>query len=267
MADGKMPLLDLINQNFEKYLTQNLNNQKPWFFIHIPKTAGSSFGLELAQINQPFHNIHTDADERALPYHQKLVDSIRSFNELHKREKFCLASGHVPLSDIVAEVEGWESFNLITMLRDPVRRTISDYRYQRTPLHSRFREFSAEFPTLESYLAIDDARNKMFRFLRPSATATLDECVHFLVERFSFIGAVEMYPVSFRLITRLMGREGVPVRYDRKTPDTELNRVEVTPKLIAYIRQINALDVALYDFFSSALRSARPFVLGGGARS
>jgi len=265
ITNETMPLVNLINQNFEKYLSQNQSNQRPWFFLHIPKTAGSSFGQELSEINRPFHNIHTDADDRPVPHQQKLVDAIRNFNQLHKRDKFGFASGHVPVTDLVTELENWEDFNLITMLRDPVRRTISDYRYQRTPMHPRFREFSAEFPTLEAYLETDDARNKMFQFLRPFPSAGVDDCVKFLVERFSFIGAVEMYPLSFRVVTRLMGHEGAPVRYDRRTPDTEFNRVELTPKLIAYIRQINALDVAIFDFFCSALRAARPFVLGAAS--
>ena len=75
-------------------------------------------------------------------------------------------------------VEDWQKLKLITMLRDPAVRMISDYRYQTTPAHPVHREFVERFPTFEDYLATEWTRNRMFRFLRPGQRVTFDLVDH-----------------------------------------------------------------------------------------
>lgn len=255
-----MSLAGLVDVDLEAYLAENRGNDRCWFFIHIPKTAGSSFRRELADMLRPNYNVHVDRSRQSEPHGQKIVAATQAFNLRLKERPYRFASGHVPVGTLAAHVDGWREFKLITMLRDPAMRAISDYRYQTTPAHPTHLEFLERFPTFESYLGAPRMRNRMFNFLRPHQKATINDCIDFVVERFAFVGLLEMYPMSFRLITTLMEQERSPSRYLRKTVDTEYNRVEVTPELVERVRELNSLDVELYDYFHTKLQKVRPLV-------
>jgi hypothetical protein len=252
-----MSLAGLVDADLERYITENRGDDRCWFFVHIPKTAGSSFRRELIDVLSPNCNIHVDRDRRSEPYAQKIVDATKSFNKRLTQRRYRFASGHVPIVTLAKHVDGWRDLKLITMLRDPVTRMISDYRYQTTSAHPTHREFLERYPTFESYLRTEWTRNRMFRFLRPTNQATVEDCIQFLVEDFAFVGLVEMYPLSVRLVTRLMERERSPSRHLRITSETEHNRIEVTPKLIEQVRELNSSDVALYSYFHAKLRAVR----------
>lgn len=255
-----MSLVSLVNQDFEKYLSDVRNGEKCWFFLHIPKTGGTSLTQEIANIRCPFYNIHIDLDDRDVSYQQKLVDAVRQFGQKKVEQDYRWVSGHIPVTMLSAELQQWEEMPLLTMLRDPVRRVISDYRYQRTPLHPQHREFVAEFPTFWSYAESSFARNKMFQFLRPDENATLDETITFIINRFAFVGIIEQYAASFQLLTSLMGQYGVPTIYERKTPDTELNKIDFTEAVRFKLKQLNATDVALYNFFYAMMEPTQELV-------
>lgn len=255
-----MSLAGLVDARLDDYIDENRGNDRCWFFVHIPKTAGSSFRRELAALLRPNYNVHIDRDlggDPQLPHAQKLAAATREFNARLAERPYRFASGHVPISLLKAQVDTWEDMKLITMLRDPAIRTISDYRYQTTPAHPPHRQFLERFPTFETYLEAPRLSNRMFNFLRPSHNATVDDCIEFVVERFAFVGLVEMYPLSFRLVTRLMEHEQSPTQYVRKTEDNEHNRFEVTPELLDRVREINSLDMILYDYFHDKLSRIR----------
>jgi hypothetical protein len=257
-----MTLVSLLDVNLEKFVADNRDAGGCWFFVHIPKTAGSSFGTELTALLSPNFNVNVDDDKRPVPYPQKVITATKGFNERLKQGPCRFASGHIPVQTLTTHVEGWRDLNLITMLRDPVTRVVSDYRYQRTPLHPARMQFIRSFPTLESYARTARGRNKMFRFLRPFPNASLEECKEFIVNRFAFVGVVEMYPLSFRLMTRMLGQERGPSHHVRKTMETEHNHVEVTPELIKTIRELNSQDMELYGYFRSKLLPLRQLVFG-----
>lgn len=262
-----MSLTSLFASDVERYVAENRESGGCWFFVHIPKTAGSSFRRELADLLRPNYNVHVSRDRRDIPHEQKIADATRTFAERLKERPYRFASGHVPMATLAELVEGWRDLKLITMLRDPVKRMISDYRYQTTPAHPTHREFIERFPTFESFLEMEWSRDRMFRFLRPSPSATVDECIQFVVEHFAFVGVVEMYPLSFRLMTRLVGCERGPRHHVRKTVETEHNRVEVTPELVKRVRQLNSRDEAVYRYFHDRLRQVRGAVLAREGRA
>jgi hypothetical protein len=257
-----MSLRGFIQQNYDQYVSENQDRQQCWFFTHIPKTAGSSFRRDIIRCRAPSYNIHIDNDHRDVPYNQKIGDAVAGFNEEFARTPLQFASGHVPMATLIARVDRWQELALMTMLRDPIKRVVSDFRYQRTALHPHHREFIKEFPTFESYFHSSWARNRMFQFLRPSEDATIDDCIQFIVDRFAFVGIVEMYPLSFRLVTRLMGAEQAHSSHERATPDESDNRIELTSDLIRILRRLNAIDVALYEYFYAVMVPLRQFVFG-----
>lgn len=257
-----MSLAHLIEVDIENYVADNRDAGGSWFFVHIPKTAGSSFGTEMNALLSPNYNVNIDGDRRSLPYHQKVVDATKTFNERLKQGPCRFASGHVPVTVLARHVEGWRDLKLITMLRDPVARVVSDYRYQTTTAHPNYRKFLDNFPTLMSYAEATRGRNKMFRFLKPSANASVEDCKAFVVEHFAFVGLVEMYPLSFRLVTRLLGKERAPSRHVRRTTDSAHNQIEITPEIAERLREFNSQDVELYDYFRTTLHPMRQMVAG-----
>lgn len=252
-----MSLACLVDADLEGYIAENRGNDHCWFFVHIPKTAGSSFRRELANTLRPNYNVHVDRDPQSEPRRQSIEGATQEFNLRLKERTFRFASGHIPISLLKAHVDTWHEFKLITMLREPALRAVSDYRYQTTPAHPPHRQFIERFPTFEKYLEAPRMRNRMFNFLRPSNNATVEECIEFIVERFAFVGLVEMYPLSVRLVTRLMEQERSPTLYVRKTEDNDYNQFEVTPELLNRVREINGLDVILYDYFYDKLSRIR----------
>jgi len=260
-----MSLAGLIDGDLEGYIAENRGNDRCWFFIHIPKTAGSSFRRELAQILRPNYNVHVDRNpvsEPAMPHAQRIVAATKEFNALLADRTYRFASGHVPVTLLKAHVDTWGAMKLITMLRDPAIRAVSDYRYQSTSVHPSYRQFLERFPTFEKYLNAPQMRNRMFNFLRPTQQATVEDCIEFVVERFAFVGLVEMYPLAVRLVTRLMEQERSPTHYIRKTENNEHNQFDITPELLDRVREINSLDVALYDYFHARLSRVDERVLG-----
>jgi len=264
-----MSLAGLIDGDLDGYIAENRGNDRCWFFIHIPKTAGSSFRRELAQILRPNYNVHVDRNpvsEPPMPHAQRLVAAAKEFNALLADRTYRFASGHVPVTLLKAHVDTWRDMKLITMLRDPAIRTVSDYRYQSTPVHPSHRQFLERFPKFETYLNAPQLRNRMFNFLRPSRQATVEDCIEFVVERFAFVGLVEMYPLAVRLVTRLMEQERSPTHYIRKTEDNEHNQIDITPELLDRVREFNSLDVALYDYFHAKLGRVREQVCAEAAK-
>lgn len=59
-----MPVKEFIKDGVEKFAVENMDRSAfigdHWTFIHIPKTAGSSFREDIADIKQPSFNIKVD---------------------------------------------------------------------------------------------------------------------------------------------------------------------------------------------------------------
>ena len=138
------------------------------------------------------------------------------------------------------------------MLRDPVQRVISDYRYQRTPAHANHQAFGVAFPTLESFVEARRSQNKMFRYLALPGEKL--EAATARIERdFSLVGAADMYPLSIRLCSELIGPRFTLKARLNPTQDTGDNDVEVSDDLSDRIRKLNRKDQHVWNHFRERL--------------
>jgi len=218
-----------------------------WFFVHVPKTAGSSFSAELARDMRPYTNVHIDYTRPQSDNPANRRGAVEAFIAQPDFAAHRSASGHIPMSLARGIREARPDTQFFSILRSPLARVVSDYRYQRTPQHPPHREFIEKFPDIAAYAEVPGTQNKMARFLTGKADPTLDETLRAADEDFAFIGLLEMYPMSFNIIFSLMGIDGkAPAEHKRKTPDTPETRVEMTPELAARIEALNATDMALY---------------------
>ena len=227
-----------------------------WFFQHIPKTAGSSFRGELARKLRPSKNLAVDykQGEETLQAQREAV--LQGF--IAEAENYRFASGHVQHPAVARIVEARPNTRVVTMLRDPVQRLISDYRYQLTELHPPHAEFRRRFPTFDEYARHPASQNKMYKFLMARPREPVGSVIRRMTDSYSFVGLQEKYALSFRLMSLLLGDAAErPSLHARKTPSTSDNALDPDALPIATLRGYNHLDQAIYDHFRTQFDGRR----------
>lgn len=257
-----MAVRDLGDCELGTFIERNRAPDALWLLLHIPKTAGSSLAAELNALRPPYRNIHLH-DEHYLrtdlggdAFWAQLDPAIDAMIADDRRARFRSASGHMTMRQALRIRSAIERTRLFTFLRDPVKRVISDYRYQRSTQHPAHREFAAAHPTIHSYIGTAD-RNKMFSHLSLAPREPVDEVIGRAAETFAFVGLVEMYPMSFNLLSRLFGADAMPQRHERVAPQDAGSELELTNDLLTRIGELNALDVAIYAHFVKLMRRHR----------
>jgi hypothetical protein len=237
----------------DDYLTKTTNPEALWFFLHIPKTAGTSMSSELDRLRSPYVNVSVDYERSDVSHDVAVRQAVAQFATTQIGSARS-ASGHVPLAMLDEVVGQRPGLKLFTLLRDPVARVVSDYTYQTTPAHPPFEAFKKRFPSIEDYVLAASEQNKMVSFLSGAQNGqSFDQLYKQIEQRFSFIGTTELYDMSFNIITRLMGRPAHSEERRRATSAEAKARVTLSPSLVTLIRQANHLDQQLYDRVVGAL--------------
>jgi hypothetical protein len=245
------------NFGFEEFVQKESAPHDLWIFTHVPKTAGSSLVSEISYLRRPYRNIHVDYEDTTKPYDLKLEKAVDQFIQDNRTMQFRACSGHITMRHVAKIREACPHARVVSILRNPVERVISDFRYARTPAHPPYKDFIRQFPTIESYVDSPSSQNKMFRFLTPDPDISMAELFEYLDKSVSFIGLTEMYPMSFNIVTRLFGLNRLPTAHLRKTEPTKYNQVARTPDLLKRIKETNARDRAMFRFVKERLVSCR----------
>jgi hypothetical protein len=235
------------------FVQQNRDNGNLWLFLHIPKTAGSSLSVELARAMAPYRNIHVDYANKEIPARLQKQGIVDQFIADAQTTPFRSASGHITMRHALQIRSALPRVKIVTFLRDPVNRVISDFRYQTTPAHPPYKQFIARFPRIEDYIKEPRARNKMFRFLTTKQNTPFEEAIRTIEKQLTFVGTLESYPMCFNILFRLFGVNLKPEEHRRKTEANEHNRISRGDDLRSQIRSLNGLDVALYEHFQGLL--------------
>jgi hypothetical protein len=254
-------LSSLFDGDFERYFDAAGQGGPLWLFVHVPKTAGSSMQAEMATIHTPAANIRIDYSQPSTKHYQARFDeAVQHFIEQHQTVPYRFAGGHIGArhTDMIREaVPGVKCF---TMIRNPIARIISDYRYQRSDMNVGRDEFIAKTPDFPTYVARPFVHNKTAYALVPREIVDAEDgaaAVDYVMNNFVFVGMQEMYPLCLRAITTLMGHPKAAEAKVRVNPETEENRVELIPEQEAELRKLNAVDLALFQAFTSKWRAIR----------
>jgi hypothetical protein len=243
----------------EAYLRQAALGTDPCIFVHIPKTAGTSLRSEIAGFLRPDANIAVDYTDTSRSFHDRIDDAVAMFLARAETTPVRFASGHI-LARHVARIRArYGDARLVTFLRDPVERVISDYRHQRSTRHPVHREFIARVPDLDAYLANRAEGNKMVQHLVPVAIlrhADAAACIEHVMRSYAFVGIQAMYPICFRTLTTLLGKPAWPRLRENVNTENEAER-HVDADVAQRIREANALDVALYEHFSAGMAAVQ----------
>lgn len=250
MTFGNLATMDL-----GEFIEQNRLVDELCVFIHIPKTAGSSFSAELRNQRSPYHNIHVQYAAGART--SRIQDVLADFAANPELAEARSCSGHFTYSHAKILRTARPDARFISFLRNPIKRVISDYRYARTPVHPTYQSFIDKYPDITSYVNAAESQNKMARFILPSLDMNMAEIESHIDSKFLFIGLLEMYPFSFNVVSRLLGKNAMPSEHRRKTTETKDNVVQENDELYELIKSMNKKDHLLYNLVRKRLVAAR----------
>lgn len=245
-------------------------------FLHIGKTAGTTMRRVLRRQFPASKTLlirnreikERDPDAEGLRREQTLA----FFAEMSESER---AGARLILAHTVFGLHEYvpRPSTYITMLRDPVRLTMSQYHYvARNPKHPLHAQATAEGATLASYVTSGsalEADNSQVRAISGDLDTPFGGCSPDMLERakrnieehFSFVGMTERFDESLILLRRTFGWKPPYYVAANVTPSSRKEAVPASTR--AVIEEMNALDRQLYDWaderFAAAIASSPGF--------
>jgi hypothetical protein len=238
-------------------------------FIHQPKTGGLTLKTVIRR-KYPWQAIF-EIDDVSPETIQASLNELRARKPEDKQRIRCVL-GHMPMG--VHHFLPREPV-YITMLRDPVERSISHYYH----IYSHTRNWGqedivAKKATIEDYLTWTDEygfSNLQTRCLvdppvelwdnivgphPPLEASALEEAKKNLMERFAACGTVERYDETLLVMKKALGWRNmfygkVNVTRGRKP------RAEISASTIARIEELNWMDLELWKFVNTELLDAQ----------
>jgi hypothetical protein len=226
-----------------------------WFFVHVPKTAGSSLTEDVAALLPPYRSIHIDHSDRSRPALARFDEATTDFLRLQAAAPCRFASGHVQFRQVRRVLAELPGTRLFTMLREPVSRLVSDYLYQRSPMHPLAAEVRVRIPGFAAFVELKGQRNRIARHLLPPRLVEAGDVQAGIVQlrnRYAFVGVQERYELGFRALTALLtGHPTRPAARKRVNDGAAAEKAEVMlaledPALRARIEELNAFDLGLH---------------------
>jgi len=224
----------------------------PFFFMHIPKTAGTSF---IARLRQQF------AGEKSW-----FIDGrnhVEDFSRIgrlpaEQLQSYRCIAGHFTMSEFMTLVPQLDSWKLVAMLRHPLRRFYSAYQHvlwdTEHPVHAEAVRSSVRFVEYVQK-RMEGGNNRMAFFLSGLSRQELDAMpedeafslvVNNIETMFSFVGVLEDLEESTRTIMEMLGSEYTPL--ERHNVNRLVTKpMDATPEECAYILRQNRLDLRIYE--------------------
>ncbi len=212
---------------------------KPLLFIHIPKTAGTSFreGAEMVfgedNILKDYEKKSPETSEPVLEHIYRRRDPYGLYTAIHKNST-ALITGHYPIRKYLPLVKIGK---VIAFVRDPVQRVVSEYKH-----------FVRNYGYEKSF-------DKFYQ------TPRFRNCQHKLLngvpfESIGFLGLTEQYEFSLALLNQKYGLE-IPFLAINMGKESTQDTHHLTPETITDVQRMNQGDMALYQQVSRIFEQRR----------
>lgn len=203
-------------------------------FLHIPKTAGSSFHFVLEN-NLGVSFCHTGHTQTRVFNQEDLTFAKRIFPGLKG------IGGHNLVAPL--NLSSPDIFHM-TFLREPLSRVLSNY--QEKALHRRKRgQLALEFE--EALRTDQELGNLQVKLM--AGSSNLEAAKHYL-RQCQFVGLTEKFDLSL-LVLQKSCPFPLDVRYKKSREQTDNSirkQLEADPRAMELLREHNRLDMELYDY-------------------
>ena len=206
--------------------------------LHIPKTAGSSFFKSLISVYGKNAVLRID-----IPIHaQKGLDGKPQSGNRPDRipPKTKVIHGHFRYSELMKAYDLAEDIPVITWLRDPVSRVLSNYFYLKNVLREKITHsgqeigpFNRMIKTLLEFAKLEREQNRLSRFVHETP-----------LDKFKFIGIQEFFTDEIADLAYLLEWDGYEEFY---LNISGAKKEAVNSEDLQEIRRLNNQDVTLYN--------------------
>ncbi len=179
--------------------------------IHIPKTAGSNFRRQMAlALSKTGRGRQIVGVDGIVGLDKNLDNTVHNLAETAFKSldgRFLqFLTGHFRYRNVSDLIQQNRRLYIVTaIVRDPVRRLISDYAYSTSPAHTDQQNFVARYPTFESYINARGTLGKQLDFLKPFKDAGVSETLDHLANHFDFVAVTERFDADFATFAQRLG--------------------------------------------------------------
>ena len=197
-------------------------------FVHIPKTAGTSF-RKAAEEYFGAKNTFYDYSPKSPETSKEILTAIYEANDPYRlfkkisRKRHSFLSGHFPVGKYAPL---YDAMDIVSFVREPVSQVISHYNH--------YRSYHGYKKDLDDFIRESRFQNIQSKNFKGRA-----------LMHFGFVGLTERYEESLEMFNALYKTE---IQYSRMNTRTEgsLDVKEIDAGLLEKIKKLNAEDVSLY---------------------
>lgn len=220
---------------FFKLKSRKIKNNIELVSLHIPKTAGTSFRNILKNCYGEESVVRFDIRGKK----KKVFIENEEFLKKRISSNIKVIHGHFQYQDLMELINLNENAKLITWVRHPVQRVLSNYFYLQERLREELDEESKGLNILSKmqkslieYARYEINRNRMSKFLHGAD-----------LETFDFIGITEHFNEDIFQLAEILGIEKPELLKQNKT----IIKDKVEPGVLEEIAQLNSRDMDLYQ--------------------
>ncbi|MBD2484159.1 glycosyltransferase family 92 protein [Planktothrix sp. FACHB-1365] len=264
-------LIQAVLENFQRIPLSSLNLSqisvpsppKKTFFIHVPKTAGSSFNK--------FLHTYLHGDSHCEAYLE--VNQLWAFQNLDVLKSWDFISGHLNIQYFNRNFKK-DNYLLVTLLRNPLDQLISHVNwlasvhqcdhnsrfYQSHPDYIKKMGYNLYEKDLKDHRDIVDflLKYKLFKnsqssFFQSDSNLDADQIIENLLD-FDLVGLTEDYSQFLKNYITLIGLEPIVepvIEQINVNSEPALNKKELlnNSNFVEFINDYNAVDIKVYNYF------------------